>query len=74
MGEKPTLDDVFKIFEGDDCIEDGTYCMSCGEDFTVGEKAVYVPAGFGPENMILMVHLHCAVKQDEIEMVGTVVA
>lgn len=74
MSRRPTLDDVFVLREGGDILEDEGYCMggSCGETFKPGDKCVYVPAGWGPRNAIIAIHLHCAVRGEEIELTGTI--
>lgn len=67
MATLPTLADVY--LAGEDACD--SYCAICGDDFEKSQPVVDVPAGFGPSNMLVLVHLSCAVKEEEIEMTGT---
>lgn len=62
---KPTLDDVFVIHDDEPA---GYDCAACGDEFEPGEKAVRVPMDYNRPKWKVTIHLHCAVKGDEIEL------
>ncbi|MCA1569277.1 MAG: hypothetical protein LC798_02935 [Chloroflexi bacterium] len=62
---------MYVLDEYHDLIDESRDCAICGDKFEVGDKAVWVPAGYGPKNAIVPVHLHCAVKGDEIDLTVT---
>lgn len=65
---KPKASEAYVLDEWHDLIDDGQDCAICGDEFKVGQRAIWVPAGFGPKNAIVAVHLGCAVNTNEVEL------
>lgn len=72
----PTLADVERLTEDSDAIADGSYCMGCGDEFEVNDRVVMTPFDrSNPSNrMLVLQHLHCAVRNDDIALTGTLPA
>lgn len=58
--DNPTLADAYRAGEDD---TEGA-CGKCGDAIYLGQWLLMVPAGYGPPNMVVAVHLSCAVRDD----------
>lgn len=74
MARRPTLDDVFRIDRYMDLVDEDEPqdCPVCGDPFEVDEFAVSVPFPEAGPRAILVEHFHCAVRNREITLTGTV--
>lgn len=70
MSKKPTLDDVYTLDLGHHVMQEETDCPECGDEFEVGNRVLEVPwdSSDRSSRMIITVHLHCAVRNDEIDL------
>lgn len=69
--KKVAMSESFELESWHDVIDDGADCGICGDEMEVGQRAIYVPAGFTEppwDKASVIAHLGCAINGNEVDL------